>query len=100
MLKTKKINLTKKDIAKKLYSKIGLSFQLTSKISEDFLKILKKLIKDGNLNIKNFGTFKILNKNERSGMNPKNQEKFVISARKTISFIASKKIKYKIEGDK
>ena len=49
------------------------------------------MLNNKELNIKNFGTFKTINKNERLGRNPKNKKIYKIAARKSLSFIISKK---------
>ena len=98
MLKIKKSNLTKKDISKKINSKIGLSTLYVNEITDDLILILKNLIKIKEINIKNFGTFKTINKNERVGRNPKNRKNYLITARKSMSFIASKKFNNKINS--
>ena len=49
-------------------------------------------IKRDSLYLKNFGVFKILNKKERVGRNPKTKKEYIISARKTIKFKVSKKM--------
>ncbi len=85
-------NLSKKQISKNIENKIGLSVSTSSKILEDLIDIFKILIKEGNLSIKNIGTFKLLSKNSRLGRNPKTKEEFLISARKSISFKASEKL--------
>ena len=87
----KKINLTKFDLAKEISLKSGLSVQFSKKIVENILDILKINIKEKKLNIKNFGTFKILKKKARVGRNPRTNEVFFITKRKSISFTASKK---------
>ena len=92
MLKVKESHLTKKDISKKINSKIGLSALYVNKITDDLISILKDLIKIKEINIKNFGTFKTISKNERLGRNPKNNTIYTISARKALSFTASKKL--------
>ena len=97
MLKIKKNNFTKKNISKKINLKTGLPISHSNEITDNFIKILKDLIKSKGLHIKNFATFKILNKNERIGRNPKNNRKYQISARKSLSFIASKKLSDKIK---
>ena len=91
MLKIKK-NLTKKDISQKINLKTGLSILYTNKITDDLIEILKNLIKNQDLNIKNFATFKILNKKSREGRNPKTKKIYEIKARKALSFIISKKL--------
>jgi len=97
MSETKKVNLTKKDISKKINLKTGLSDSYAKRITDDFIDILKKLIKNKETNIKNFATFKIINKNDRIGRNPKNKKIYKIKARKSLSFITSKKFNDKIK---
>ena len=87
-----KINFKKKDIAKKLSDKTGFSFNYSQKLINDLLNILIKNIKINGLNLKNIGTFKLIDKKERVGRNPHTMEVFVVSSRKSISFNASKKI--------
>ena len=96
MLKIKKPNLTKKNISKVIHLKIGLSAKKVDLIVDDFIQILKYLIRNKELNIKNFGTFKIIYKNERVGRNPKNNKNYMIKARKSLSFRISKKLNNKI----
>ena len=98
MLKIKKFQLTKKDISKKINLKIGLSKSYTNKITNNLILILKNLIKKEELNIKNFGSFSTINKNERIGRNPKNKESYLIKARKSLSFKISKNLNEKINN--
>ena len=63
----KNSNLTKKDISKEINLSIGLSKSHCNQLTDDLISILKELITDKKINIKNFGTFKILKKNERVG---------------------------------
>ena len=98
MPKVKESHLTKKDISKKINSKIGLSALYVNKVTDDLISILKDLIKIKEINIKNFGTFKTINKNERIGRNPKNKKIYLITARKSLSFITSKKFNDKINN--
>ena len=97
MTRTKKDNLTKKDISKKINSKTGLPNSYSNKITDDFIDILKILIKNKEINIKNFATFKTIYKKERLGRNPKNKKIYKIKARKTLSFTISKKLSDKIK---
>ena len=74
MLKTKSINTTKKEISKKISKEIDLPVRYISTIIDEFLYLLKDSLKKKNINLKNFGSFKILYKNERIGRNPKNKK--------------------------
>ena len=96
MKEKKRINHTKKDISKSLSAKIGLPHSYSLLITDSLIQVLKELICTENFNIKNFGTFKVLSKNERLGRNPKNNTNYIISARKTLSFTASKSLNEKM----
>ena len=96
MHKIKRSQLTKKDISKKINTKTGLSNSYTNKITEDLIFILKDLIKINDINIKNFGSFKVVKKNERMGRNPKNKETHIIGSRRSIKFKSSKNFNNKI----
>ena len=97
MEEIKKKSLTKKAISEKINLKTGLSKLYTEQITDDFIYILKDLIKNKEISIKNFASFKTISKNERIGRNPKNKKIYNINARKSLSFIASKKLNVKIK---
>ena len=82
----------KKDLIKDITFKTGLSSNVSKKIFNDLVNILIQNIKKGSLVLKNVGSFKIIEKKERIGRNPKTKKEFIISARKTVSFTPSKKI--------
>ena len=86
-------NFNKIVIAKILSDKKGFSILFSKKIVEDLLEILKINILRNNLKLKNIGSFKIINKSERIGRNPKTKEIFKITSRKSISFSSSKNLK-------
>ena len=85
-------NLTKIDIAKNLSNKTGFSTNLSKKKINDLLNAFIKVIQSSRLNLKNIGTFKLLEKKERIGRNPITKKEYIIKARKSLSFIASKKL--------
>tara|TARA_Y100001958_G_C21006954_1_gene388541 strand:- start:245 stop:532 length:288 start_codon:yes stop_codon:yes gene_type:complete len=86
----------KEDFSKEIHDKIGLSFNLSKKIIDDLLIVLSEHLKNNKLILKNIGRFKILNKSERVGRNPKTGEDFVIKKRKSVSFITSENLIKKI----
>ena len=88
----KKNNITKIDIAKELSKKTGYSLELSKILINNLLIVLISAIKKNKLNLKNIGTFRLINKSERIGRNPITKENFVITSRKSISFITSKKL--------
>tara|TARA_Y100000992_G_C20894518_1_gene317965 strand:- start:177 stop:473 length:297 start_codon:yes stop_codon:yes gene_type:complete len=92
MIEKKRINYTKKDISINLSNKLGLSNSYSLLITDSLIQILKELMRARTVNIKNFGTFKTIHKNERLGRNPKNNTIYTIAARKVLSFTASKRL--------
>ena len=89
-------NLIKSDIIQNLSIKTGLSINYSKKIFSNLIEIILNNIKEGNLNLKNIGSFKVISKKERFGRNPKTKEEFIISARKSISFKPSKNLLKKL----
>ena len=85
-------NITKVDFSKKLSKKFGFSIPFSKKIVDDLLVIFSEVISTSDLNLTNFGSFKLLLKKERKGRNPKTKQEFIIAERKSISFKASKKL--------
>tara|TARA_B100001057_G_scaffold445301_1_gene482884 strand:+ start:451 stop:729 length:279 start_codon:yes stop_codon:yes gene_type:complete len=84
--------LKKIDLIKNLSDITGLSKNYSKKLIDDLITILIDNIKTGDFNLKNVGSFKIINKKKRIGRNPKTKEEFVITPRKVVSFTPSKKI--------
>jgi len=94
-----KKNLTKKDIIKKIHKEIGFSKNFSSKIVDSFFNnLINELSSSKNIKISSFGTFKILNKGERVGRNPKTKEEFKIKPRKVAVFRPAKQFKFKINS--
>ena len=67
-------NLTKLVLSKILSNKFGFSELYSKKLINDLIKIISHNIIAGNFNLKNVGTFKIINKKQRVGRNPKTKE--------------------------
>ncbi len=93
-----KKSFKKIDLIKYLSNKSGFSINYSKKLVNDLIQIILLNIKNEDFHLKGIGSFKILHKNARYGRNPKTKQKFLITARKTISFTASKKITDKISN--
>ena len=90
----KRSNITKDEILKKINSSLGTPLSLSRKIINEILNIIIDGLNSENIvKIKDFGTFKILNKKSRIGRNPKTGKTHPIDARKTVSFYPSKNFK-------
>ena len=92
-----KRNISKKELANNIKLKIGLSSKRIQEITDDLIDIITDiLIRQKKVNVKNFGSFRIIFKDKREGRNPKTKEKFTISSRNVIKFISSDILKQKI----
>ena len=94
-----KKNSTRKDLSNKIYQKLGFSKNLSSIIVDDFFESLTtELIKTKKVKITSFGTFKVVDKSERIGRNPKTRVEARISSRKVVQFKPSLLIKKKLNN--
>ena len=92
-------NFTRKNLSNKIYKVLGFSKNLSQKIVDDFFETLVfELIKSNRVKISTFGTFKVINKKERIGRNPKTKIEAKISPRKVVKFKPSMFIKEKLNG--
>ena len=90
-------NFTRKNLYNKIYKVLGFSKNFSRKIVDDFFETLvSELIKSNRVKISSFGTFKVINKKERIGRNPKTKIEAKISPRKVVKFKPSMFIKEKL----
>ena len=93
----RKRNFNRKDLINEIYKKMGFSKNFSSNFIDTFFENLFLEVKKNNkVKISSFGTFKILNKKERIGRNPKTKEEAIISSRKVLKFTPSSLFKKKI----
>ena len=86
--------ITKLDLVNHLNEKLGLNKVESKELVEAFFDEIKKsLINNEDVKISGFGNFKILNKKERPGRNPKTGEPALISARRVVTFKAGQKLR-------
>lgn len=90
-------SITRPDIICKISQKMHINPDESKKILEQVLDLMTdSIVKDNVLKLSSFGSFHVLSKKERAGRNPKTNKKVTVSARKSISWRASRKIKNKI----
>ena len=94
-----KKNFTRKDLPNKIYQNLGFSKNYSSKIVDNFFEtLIQELVKTHKIKISSFGTFKVINKKDRIGRNPKTKEKAIIEPRKVVRFKPSLSIKAKLNN--
>ena len=93
------MNITRKKLYNRIHQNLGFSKNIASQIVDDFFELLiDELIKKKEVKISSFGTFKVIDKRERIGRNPKTKVVAKICARKIVKFKPSLKIKEKINN--
>ena len=93
------MNITRKKLYNRIHQNLGFSKNISSQIVDDFFELLiDELIKKKEVKISSFGTFKVIDKKERIGRNPKTRVVTKICARKIVKFKPSLKIKEKINN--
>lgn len=89
--------LTKADIVESLISQVGIQRHDARKIVDDFFEEIRAcLANEEEVKISSFGNFKLRDKNERPGRNPKTGQEIPISARRVVSFKAGQKLKERV----
>ena len=93
------MNITRKKLYNRIHQNLGFSKNISSQIVDDFFELLiDDLIKKKEVKISSFGTFKVIDKRERIGRNPKTKVVAKICARKIVKFKPSLKTKEKINN--
>ena len=96
-----KKNFTGKDLSNKIYRSIGFSKNFSSEIIDNFFEsLISELIILNKIKISSFGTFKVINKGERIGRNPKTKIEAKILPRKVVKFKPSSFVKKIINNGK
>tara|TARA_B100000745_G_scaffold251120_1_gene173231 strand:- start:378 stop:674 length:297 start_codon:yes stop_codon:yes gene_type:complete len=96
-----KKNFTRKDLSNEIYHNIGFSKNFSSGIIDNFFEsLISELIISNKIKISSFGTFKVINKRERIGRNPKTKIEAKISPRKVVKFKPSSFVKKIINNGK
>ena len=94
-----KKNFNRKNLSNKIYQNLGFSKNFSSSIVDNFFEIMtSELIRSNKVKISSFGTFKVMNKKERIGRNPKTKIEAKITSRKVVKFKPSLIIKKKLNG--
>ena len=94
------MNITRKKLYNRIHQNLGFSKNIASQIVDDFFELLiDELIKKKEVKISSFGTFKVIDKKERIGRNPKTKVVAKICARKIVKFKPSLKTKEKINNN-
>jgi nucleoid DNA-binding protein len=97
-LLAKGISMTKKEIARMISEEVGLTNQKTLQVVQRLLDVvIEVLANEGQVELRNFGVFKIKIRSSRTGRNPKTGEPIIIPERSNITFKAGKEMEERVE---
>ena len=90
--------MTRYKLAQTIAAKMDISVVDADKmVSAVFAGLRHGIVKDGDVILRGFGRFVVRDKKERMGRNPKTGKPAIISARKSVTFKASKLLKNQIQ---
>ena len=90
----KRIMLTKRELVEKISKQSGRTLKESAEILETVVNVFGEAISSGEgIKLTGFGTFEIVERASRTGVNPLTQEKINIPKRKGIKFKASASLK-------
>ena len=85
--------MLKKELLNVLSEKLGIKKIETEKFLDTLEEIITEELKKGeDFTLGKLGTFKVKDRAEKNGVNPKTGEKILIPARKAVTFKASKNL--------
>jgi|TARA_B110000908_G_scaffold165262_1_gene214427 nucleoid DNA-binding protein len=87
------MNITKKDISKKIAHNSEASLSESVRILDKFIEILSSNLLDKSIKIGRFGTFQKYQTKERIGRNPKTLKSYIIKPIDKIKLNISNKVK-------
>ena len=96
----KKKNVTRKELAISVNSKLGISQRNAAEIVDTVFSTMKNtLISGESIKLVQFGTLTVRDKAPRRGRNPRTGESMTITKRKMVSFRPSKRLRERLNRD-
>jgi integration host factor subunit alpha len=91
--------LTKADLAEHLFNVMGLNKREAKELVELFFEEIRLALERGHsVKLSGFGNFKLRDKKQRPGRNPKTGAEIPITARRVVTFHAGHKLRSKVEN--
>jgi len=89
--------VTKKEIVKQISEEIGLT-QLKTKeiVQKTFDSIVETLVRDGRIELRNFGVFEVKKRAARKARNPRTGEKVYVAEKFVVTFKPGKEMEEKV----
>jgi nucleoid DNA-binding protein len=92
--------VTKKEIIKQISEEIGLT-QLKTKeiVQKTFDAIVETLIREGRIELRNFGVFEVKMRKARKARNPRTGEKVDVEPKKVVTFKPGKEMEERVRAE-
>lgn len=91
--------LTKAELVEVLFEQVGLNKREAKDMVETFFDEIRDALERGeSVKLSGFGNFKLRDKPQRPGRNPKTGEEIPISPRRVVTFHGSQKLKTMVDG--
>ncbi len=89
--------MTKKEIVKEISEELGLT-QLKTKeiVQKTFDAIVKTLLREGRIELRNFGVFEVKRRKARKARNPRTGEKVDVEPKNVVTFKPGKEMEEKV----
>ena len=85
--------MTKKELVSEIAKRAGLRKTDAKKALDAMMEAVEAELKEGReVRLVGFGTWKVVERAERKGVNPRTREKITIPARKVVKFVPGKKL--------
>lgn len=89
--------MTKKEIVKAIAAEVGLTQVKTKKVLQmGFEAIVGTLVKDGRIELRNFGVFEVRRREKRKARNPRTGEEVVVPPKSVVTFKPGKEMAERI----
>ena len=90
--------MTKKDIVRTISDEVGLTQQQTKKIVQrTFDSIIDTLVRDGRIELRNFGVFEVKSRAARRARNPKTGDEVIVPEKHVVTFKPGKYMEARVQ---
>lgn len=88
---------TKKDIVKKISEKTGIQQTVVARVVQMTLdSIIDVIAAEGNIELRNFGVFTVVQRAPRTARNPRTGEKVHVPPKRAVKFYPGKELEMKV----
>ena len=85
--------MNKEELVKAIAEKAGTTKIVAEKCLNAFMETVEEVLKkDGEVRLIGFGTFRVVQRKEKKGKNPRTKEDIIIPAKKVVKFQPGKKL--------